>query len=220
MHGKTRLFLLLSVLLITSCTSFAGNSITYSNGLSCRNSTDGANCSYTCPDGSTEQVTVSGSVSPIYAASSEELDEQFCGIPAPSTPTPRASATPTPRRTQTLAVSPTSTGTASATVTAEPLLSESISMCDLGGKLINFRILAPATELSDETLNVEIAGDETTCYVNPTNRSLLTCTLPNNIRFPAHIVVTLDGALVNDFMYSGLGCSVLTTPTTGPRSYP
>jgi hypothetical protein len=93
-------------------------------------------------------------------------------------------------------------------------------MCDLGGKLINFRLLEPAPELTLEALEVLIADQESPCYVNPTNPSLLTCTMPNDISFPAHVVVTFDGAIVNDFVYSGVGCAILTTPTSGPRSYP
>jgi hypothetical protein len=93
-------------------------------------------------------------------------------------------------------------------------------MCDLGGKLINLRLLEPSPELAAETLDVKIAEQDSTCYVNPTNPSLLTCTVPNDIRFPAQVVVSLDGVIVNDFLYSGVGCSILTTPTSRPRSYP
>jgi hypothetical protein len=95
-------------------------------------------------------------------------------------------------------------------------------MCDLGGKMINFRMVEPLPELTGKTLEVRIAEQKSTCYINPTNPNLLTCSLPNNISFPAQIVVTLDGAVVNDFVYSGVGCSILTTPTPfkKPRSYP
>ena len=233
MHGKTTLFLLVSVFLLTTCKSYKAWSTSYSNGLSCQNYVDyrlfvedgeahrveGADCSYTCPNGTISEVNIEGSISPLYAASSEELDTRFCGIAAPSTPTPVVTRSPTPR-TLTPTTSPTRTPTLTALVTAEPLLSDTVSMCDLGGKLINFRILDSALELPDDTLTVQIAGDDSTCYRNPTNPSLLTCTLPNNISFPVHIVVTLRGALVYDFMYSGLGCSIVTTPTSGPRSYP
>src|SRR5215210_4879187 len=227
MHGKTRLFLLASAFLLTMCKSYTSGAITYQNGLSCQNYVDyqlfeqgseGADCTYTCPNGSTEQVEVPGSVSPLYAASPEELDEQFCGIAAPPSPTPTAaSATPASTRSPTPASSPTRTASPTIVATAEPLLSGSVSMCDLGGKLINFRILDSAPDLTGKTLDVQIADNETTCYVNRTNPSLLTCLIPNNISFPAQVVVSLDGAVVNDFVYSGLGCTILTTPTA--RSY-
>jgi hypothetical protein len=46
----------------------------------------------------------------------------------------------------------------------------------------------------------------------------LTCTLPPDMTFPASIVVSVDGAVVNDFVYDGLGCAEITTPvaTTTP----
>jgi hypothetical protein len=99
-----------------------------------------------------------------------------------------------------------------------PLFAETVSMCDLGGKLINFRLVEPVPDLTGRSLEVQIAGQESTCYVNPTNPSLLTCFIPNDISFPAQVVVSLDGAIVNDFVYSGAGCSIVTTPT--PTVYP
>lgn len=237
MPGKTRLVLLISAFLLTTCKNYAGESITYHNGLSCRNYVDyrffewrgeeyrfyvreeGANCSYLCPNASAAQIDISGSISSLYAASAEELDAQFCGVVVASTSTP--SATPVTALSPTATSSPTRAASAIVEITAEPLLSETISMCDLGGKLINFRILESAPDLSGQTLTVQIADHESACYVNPTNPSLLTCLIPNNISFPASIVVTLDGVVVNDFVYSGLGCAILTTPTPAKiRSYP
>jgi hypothetical protein len=94
-------------------------------------------------------------------------------------------------------------------------------MCDLGGKLINFKLEEPAPDLDGTTLEVQIEGRESTCYINPTNPSLLTCRIPVGVSFPADIVVSLNGVIVNEFVYSGLGCSILTTQTPAPRpSYP
>ena len=240
MPGKTRLLLLLSALLLTMCKNYANESIGYRNGLSCTNYVDyrffewdgneynfyttaeGADCTYMCPNGVSRPVAISGSISTFYAASTDELDVQFCGAAPASTSTPLATDSPTPEveSSPTVASSPTLAATATILATADPLLAETVSMCDLGGKLINFRLLAPASELTVEGLEVQIADQESVCYVNPTNPSLLTCTLPNDISFPAQVVVTVDGAVVNDFLYTGIGCSVLTTPTTRPRSYP
>jgi len=240
MPGKTKVILLLSAVLLTMCKNYTNESITYGNGLSCRSYVDhrffesdggayrfyiteeGADCTYACPDGTPRQTTIAGSVSPLYAASRDELDVQFCGaapVP-PSTPTAAESATPdgpsaTPTSSPTVEVSRT------AAVTTQPLLEEIVSMCDLGGKLINFRLLAPALELTAEDLEVQIGSQKSTCYFNPTNPSLLTCRLPNNISFPAQVVVSLEGVVVNDFLYSGVGCAILTTPTPlKNRSYP
>lgn len=248
MQGKTKLLLILSAFLLTMCRSYANQPITYVNGLSCKNYVDyrffewrgerynfylreeGADCTYTCEDGSVREMNVSGTISAVYSSSPEELEARFCGgasAPTVQPPLATVSATltadlapsATPTRTPTLpSASPTRTAAPAA---RDPLLTETISMCDLGGKLINFRIVQPPPDVTGRDLRVEIAERESACYVNPTNPSLLTCTIPNDIRFPARVVVTLDGALANDFVYSGVGCSILTTPTPAARpSYP
>lgn len=137
------------------------------------------------------------------------------------TPTDVEFLTSTPESTRTPTRSPTWTASLTPVITAEPLLAETVSMCDLGGKLINFRLLAPIPELKLENLAVQIADHASTCYVNPTNPALLTCTISNVISFPAHVVVRVGNAVVNDFEYSGMGCAILTTPTPSKiRSYP
>lgn len=238
MRGKTWLFLLFSSFLLTMCKSYANQPVTYTNGLSCQNYTDyrffewrgetynfylredGADCTYACSDGTVEEFNVSGTDSPLYFSSKEDLEAQFCGVAA--SPTPAATASPTPTPTS----SPTRPASATATVslaTQTPLLSGTVSMCDLGGKLINFKIADSAPDFAEENLEVRISERESSCYVNPTNRSLLTCTIPVGVSFPATIVVRLNGAVVNEFVYTGLGCALLTTPTPAPKpsvSYP
>jgi hypothetical protein len=235
MPAKTKFFLLLSAILLTMCKNYASEPTTYRNGLRCQNyveyrffewngseyqfytTQEGADCTYMCPDGSTQQTNVSGSVSQLYAASPEELDAQFCGVAvAPSfTPTPVDSPTPPIEPSPT--GSPTQVASATVEIMADPVLAETVSMCDLGGKLINFRVIEPPPDLTQSTLEVLIADQETPCYINPTNPSLLTCAIPNDITFPARVVVRVDGALVNDFVYSGLGCAILTTPLPTPN---
>ncbi|HET6595866.1 MAG TPA: hypothetical protein VFG81_09600 [Anaerolineales bacterium] len=153
----------------------------------------------------------------------------MCQNPVNESPTPKStlalteaeSLTPTVVSTRTPTISPTLAASRTAAVTADPLLEETVSMCDLGGKLINFRLLAPIPELTVEDLEVQIADQVSTCYVNPTNPALLTCRISNDIRFPVQVVVSVRDAVVNDFVYSGLGCSILTTPTPSKiRSYP
>jgi hypothetical protein len=238
MRGKILLFLLFSSFLITMCKSYANQPVTYTNGLSCQNYTDyrffewrgetynfylreeGADCTYTCSDGTVEQASVSGTTSQLYAASKEDLEAQFCGVAASPTPGATASPTPTPTSTPTRPASATATVTLGTQV---PLLSGTVSMCDLGGKLINFKIADSAPDFTEQTLEVRISDRESSCYVNPTNRSLLTCTIPVGVSFPATIVASLDGVVVNEFVYTGLGCALLTTPTPAPRpplSYP
>jgi hypothetical protein len=79
-------------------------------------------------------------------------------------------------------------------------------------------MVEPVIDLTNKTLTVEIAELETSCAVNPTNPSLLTCTISPLVTFPASVVIRLDGVVVNDFTYEGIGCDQLTTPipTTTP----
>ena len=85
-------------------------------------------------------------------------------------------------------------------------------MCDQRTDLISFRITDSAPDLADKNLSVQISELESTCTVNPVNTSLLTCTLPATVIFPARVVVSLDGVVVNDFTYDGVGCILVDTP--------
>jgi hypothetical protein len=247
MPRKIKLFctLAFSALLLTMCRVYEqAERVSSIEGLSCQNYTDhrffewggkkynyyireeGAECSYVCPDGTVRQSDISGKISassPLFSASKADLDAQFCGVTAPQfTPTiPSEETSPTLAATETPAASatPAPTATPQASPTPEqPLLTGRTTMCDLGANLISFRMVEPVPDLTDKTLMVEIAGRESACAVNPTNPSLLTCTIPELVTFPARVVVRLDGAVVNDFTYDGTGCDELTTPipTTTP----
>ena len=245
MHIKLKFFLLVFAFLLTSCRAYAQET-TYSNGLTCQNYTDyqffvqrgeernfivqeeGANCSYTCPDGTVKESNIPGTISSLYSSSKEELEVQLCGVASQATPEqPLATATVSPTLVSVLSPTPTSsptrTVTATVTSTSVPLLTGLVSMCDLGNNLINFRIVQPPPNLTGKTLELEMDGQDSACYINSTNPSLLTCTIPIGVSFPASILVRLDGAVVNEFVYNGLGCSVFPTRTPTPRpiiSYP
>jgi hypothetical protein len=220
MSIKIYLLFLFSALLLTMCGTFS--EIELANpieGLSCTGSIErGMQCYYTCPEGRVGPINFEGD--PSLSASKGDLDRRFCeSAPQSNSTASPATASPSPTNSPTVVAS----ATVLVPVTSQdPLLLETISMCDLGGKLINFRIVESAPELTGKTLEVQIASQESICYINPTNPGLLTCSIPNDISFPAHIVVSLDGAVVNDFVYSGMGCSILTTPTPAKkiRSYP
>lgn len=225
MPGKTALVIVFSTFFLTACGAFANNISTYTNGLRCENYKDlsgneGANCSYVCPDGSEKERTISGTISPLYAASRAELDAELCGValqPALSpSPVPSAMPTETPTLPPTPSAQPS--GTAEIVVTGSSLLTGTVTMCDTGGGLISFRIVQPPPDLSGKTLTVRIGERESACYINQTNPSLMTCTIPNGVAFPARVVVNLDRAVLNDFIYDGLWCTQLTTPlpTTTP----
>ena len=237
MHRKIRLVLISSAFTLTMCRAYA-TPVSTMEGLSCRTytayfqdgleSSRGIECTYTCPNGTvTEPFEVD--TDPSLWATKGDLDRQFCGI-APATFTPvefatEASPTPdvssTPTASPTLAESPTAQPSATAEIssaTQEPLLTGRVTMCDTGANLISFRVVEPSPDLTGKTLTAQINQQESSCYVNPTNPSLMTCTIPIDVIFPARVVVLLDGAVVNDFTYDGIGCVQLTTPlpTTTP----
>jgi len=89
-------------------------------------------------------------------------------------------------------------------------------MCDQTVDLISFRILETAPDLTDELVTLQISEQETTCAVNPVNTSLLTCTLPSTVTFPARVVASLDGSVVHEFQYDGIGCILVDTPIPSP----
>jgi hypothetical protein len=225
MHRNIKLLAVLFALLVSMCTVYdQSGAIVAPNGLSCQNRTNYDNsiegqpeavCYYLCPDGTGRQPEIEGEFttsSPLYNASKEEIDAQFCQGSLVSTPTQPPDAPPTIQATEPALPSPTSS------IAGSALLEGEVTMCDTGIRLINFRMLAPAPDLVVEGLEVEIADQPTTCTVNPTNPSLLTCNLPASVTFPIRVLVRLDGAIANDFMYDGLGCAQIATafPTTTP----
>ena len=257
MHRKINLVALIafSALFLTMCTLYdQSGAVISSNGLSCQNRTDfvswrgqqSASCYYQCPDQTIRRPELQEKFSPsspLYSASKEDLDAQFCGdlalqptateSPATEPPVAQASASPTRELSATvsptLQASPSATRETSATATPgaqaspsptrgtsatsqTPLLTGGVTMCDLAVDLINFRMNEPVPTLNNRDLIVQIAGQETSCYVNEVNPSLLTCRIPASAVFPARVVVRLDNVEVNDFTYDGGGCAKIATP--------
>jgi hypothetical protein len=252
--------LMFSTLLLTMCKTYASEPTTYTNGLSCNNYTDhrffewrgeeynyyireeGADCSYTCSDGTTFLRNVPGTVSSMYSASKAELDAEFCGValqptptealpteslPLTATPTFVVEATPTLEASPTLAESPIPVASRTGEITAAAestssaqgsLLSGRVTMCDTGGNLISFRLTQPPPDLTGKSLTAQIGGQGSACYINATNPSLMTCTLPLGMVFPAQVTVSVDGTVASEFTYDGRGCAEITTPiaTTTP----
>lgn len=264
MSKKLIVMSVFSVFVLTMCKTYASEPTRYSNGLTCNNYTDhrwfewrgeeynyyireeGADCTYTCFDGTTFQMNIPRTVSSMYSASSDELNAQFCGValePTPTevlptgsptlttTPTFTVDATPTLAASPTLAESPTAAtspvasptipaaaSAASTSAVQGSLLTGRVTMCDTGGNLISFRIAQPAPDLTGRTLTAVIGDQPSTCYVNATNPSVLTCTLPPAVDFPAQVMVSVNEEIAGSFIYDGLGCAQITTPiaTTTP----
>jgi len=241
MPKKIYLLLAFSAFLITMCKTYdQGGPVVSPNGLSCQNyygaGGRGAECFYSCPDGTVRQPALSenfSTESALYSASKGELDAQFCGgmasvptstIPPEITNTPLATTVsiPSPTLTPAALASATTIAEISPTVQAQgPLLSGNITMCNQSLGLISFRMVQPAPDLTGKVVKVQISDQEAgSCEVNPVNTSLLTCNLPSLITFPARVVASLDGAVVNDFTYDGIGCILVDTPIPNPTSTP
>ncbi|RPJ22865.1 MAG: hypothetical protein EHM33_22445, partial [Chloroflexi bacterium] len=203
MHKKINLVIVFSAFLLTMCRGYA-EPVSTLEGLSCRpytaylqdglSTSKGLECHYTCPDG-TVVGPFDAPADPSLSATEGDLDRQLCGIAPPTfTPMePTATTSPTAVPSPTLEV--TATGailpTIEATLTAEiPATGESsvltgrVTMCDTGVNLISFRIVQPLPDLTGKTLTVQIAEQESACYVNQTNPSLMTCTIPAGVTFP------------------------------------
>ncbi len=244
MTRTIKLLLILSAFLLSMCRSYDQNGTVASiNGLSCQNYTDygflkrsqRATCFYVCPDRTVAQPDISENFSEsssLYSATKKDLDSQFCSVAAlpvatqqlastsaPATPLVTASATSSPIETATVATIAQASPVAEISATLESqsaLLTGDVTMCDQTVDLISFRIVKPAPDLTDKLVTAQISEQETTCAVNPVNTSLLTCTLPGSVTFPARVVVSLDGAVVNDFPYDGIGCILVDTPIPPP----
>ena len=239
MRRKLKLLLVLSAFLLSMCRSYDQNGTVASiNGLSCQNYTDygflkrseRAACFYVCPDGTVAQPDIPENFSDsssLYTATKKELDSQFCGVTAQPTATqqlPSTSAPATALVTASATESPieiTATAEASPTLAISPtampaLLTGDVTMCDQTTDLISFRMVESAPDLNDKLVTLQISEQETTCAVNPVNTSLLTCTLPSIFTLPSQVVVSLDGAVVNEFPYDGIGCILVDTPIPTP----
>jgi hypothetical protein len=231
MRKKLKLFIVFSCLFLTMCRRYQeGPPLLTMDGLSCRNytayfehglsSSKGLECYYACPDKTIGPLDFQ--IDPALNYTEGDMDRLYCGIEPQPTPT-AASASPSPTAvvSPTLAISPTLEISASPEITSTastPLLTGKVTMCDTGTNLISFRITEPPPDLTGKTLTAQIADQDSNCYVNPTNPSVMTCTIPAGVIFPAQVVLRVDGVVVNDFVYDGLGCVQITTPmpTTTP----
>jgi hypothetical protein len=235
MYGKARLVVVVSALLLTMCRQYAAPVSTI-EGMSCRaytayfvrglGTSKGLECYYTCPGEIVGPLNFE--IDPALQATKGDLDRIYCGIAPEWTATPVSTGmalTPAVSPPSTSSPIPTASAVSPASPTAEieltspaALLTGRVTMCDTGAALISFRMIEPPPDLTGKTLTAQIDDQERDCYINQTNTSLVTCTLPAGVTFPARVVVRLDGLAVNEFTFDGLGCAELTTPvpTTTP----
>jgi hypothetical protein len=97
-----------------------------------------------------------------------------------------------------------------------PILTGEVTYCNPASSTMNLRLdhsFVPSSFNHTVTIN----GDPMTCKVNQSNSTLLTCSYPAPVVFPANIKVSINDIVVNDFMYDGAACVIPETPTQEPN---
>lgn len=122
-----------------------------------------------------------------------------------------------------LIVVPTETATAVPTATKvgsvqsqptaiKPFLSGKYTACDLNKGFINFRQTEPKLDVTGKKVVLTMNGTAVNCSIPASNPDLYSCALPVGIKFPAEIIVTMNGTEINKFSMDGAAC-VTTAPT-------
>jgi hypothetical protein len=97
-----------------------------------------------------------------------------------------------------------------------PILTGEVTYCDVATFTMNLRFdhsFVPSNFNHQVTIN----GEPMACKVNGSNSSLLLCSYPSSIVFPANIKVSINDIVVNDFMFDGAVCVIPATPTPEPK---
>jgi hypothetical protein len=97
-----------------------------------------------------------------------------------------------------------------------PILTGEVTYCNAATSFMNLRFdhsFVPNSFNHKVTIN----GEPMVCKVNESNSSLLTCSYPPSVVFPANIKVSINDIVVNDFMYDGAACVIPATPTKEPK---
>jgi hypothetical protein len=87
-----------------------------------------------------------------------------------------------------------------------PILTGEVTYCAVKQHVISLR-LVNGFNPQEFKHQLTMGGVALQCAVNPSNTTLLTCSYPDTIKFPADVQVTLNGQVVNDFSYDGSGCT-------------
>jgi hypothetical protein len=93
-----------------------------------------------------------------------------------------------------------------------PILTGEVTYCNAATYTMNLRFdhsFVPSNFNHQVTIN----GDPMVCKVNGSNSSLLTCSYPSSVVFPANIKVSINDITVNDFTVDGTACVIPATPT-------
>ena len=124
-----------------------------------------------------------------------------------------------------LSVVPTDTATPVPTATKEksgaaqptaivPFLSGKYTACDLNKGFINFRQTEPKLDVTGKKVVLTMNGAPANCSIPTGNPDLYSCALPFGVKFPAEIIVTMNGTEINKFTIDGAACTT-TAPNQG-----
>jgi hypothetical protein len=132
MRKKLILFVVFSAFIVTMCGTVPARELANPiDGLSCQTSAGRAmECYYTCPEGTVGPILFEGD--PSLSLSKGDFDRRYCeaapqftSTAPPSSPSPSPTSSPIAEATATVVVPVTA---------QDPLLAETVSRCDLGGK--------------------------------------------------------------------------------------
>lgn len=154
-------------------------------------------CSLPCPEGNSVSLkemrlpNIEGKYNGVDIVDLDlaTLQAQYC---LAATPTP----TPTP-----LAEDPSG-----AVQVAVPLLTERITACDYKAGFVNFELADPARDYTSMQMQIALNDTQTECNIPSSNKNILSCNLPANIRFPVNIQAQVDNVEVNNFNFDGSYC--------------
>ncbi|MBL8101710.1 MAG: hypothetical protein JNM02_04200 [Anaerolineales bacterium] len=174
-------------------------------------------CTLTCPDNS--QVKFDLYSQPPFSIPVDEKTaflSQYCSAEAmvKAEPSPTATAAPTDTLTpapegaqeQPIIVQPPNL------LIRQPLLSGDVTACYTTEGFINFTLFQPVLDINGKDVALSINGTQVKCSIPANNPSLYSCSLPAGTKFPAKIIVTVDGNEVNNFSFDGATC-VKTEPS-------
>jgi len=99
--------------------------------------------------------------------------------------------------------------------TPEPILTGEVTYCDSQTRTINLRFV-DGFVTQDFQHQVTINGEVVNCKINESNSTLLTCSYPASIAFPANIQIETGGITVNDFDFNGAACQTTQKPDDNP----
>jgi hypothetical protein len=141
-----------------------------------------------------EHTVTATSSATVYAGSRstcKPLSTEEAPSPIPSLPPALPSPTPSP--------------------TLAPILTGEVTYCNPDTHVMNLR-LADGFVAQDFQYQVTMNDQALNCEINESNPSLLLCSYPPSVTFPAQVHVEINDTAVNSFVFDGASCLVSENP--------